>query len=166
MDKYFMRFFETEEEYKQAKPNLQYKTLSAIKETKNVYYNVDIHHPYAVIINGGEEVHIFEDGIIPINYFKNRTDISNVEIRSGINTISDCAFERCTSLNTITINGNISIIGDYAFSIGSSLHTINYYGNIEPMHSISFLGKSKPTINVTEDYEGEKFLRKTVNKVL
>lgn len=165
MDKYFMRFFETEEEYKNEKPNLQYKTLSAIKETKNVYYNVDIHNPYAVVINS-LEAHIFEDGIIPINYFKNRTDISNVEIRSGINTIGEYAFYRCTSLNTITINGNISNINDFAFSIGSSLHTINYYGNIEPMGNNSVFGKSKPTINVTEDYEGEEFCGKTVNKVL
>ena len=92
MDKYFMRCFETEEEYKNEKPNLQYKTLSAIKETKNVYYNVDIHNPYAVVINS-LEAHIFENGIVPPNCFNRRTDITSV-----------------------TINGDITQIGSYAFS--------------------------------------------------
>ena len=109
MDKYFMRFFETEEEYQSAKQDLQYKTLSAIKETKNVYYNVDIHNPYAVVINGGE-AHIFEDGIIPSYYFMDKSDITRVTINGDIFEISSSVFNGCEGF-TINYYGTVSPIG-------------------------------------------------------
>lgn len=152
-----MRRYNTETEYYNDIDNLHGDTLSAIIENNKVNYGVK---DTIVIINEGEEVHIFEDGIIPSYYFSGRTDISNVKIYNGINEIGAQAFYGCTSLEKIIIKGNLNAVGsDF---ISTSI-TIDYYGTTCVNGG---LGRINLTINVTKDYECDMFCSKSVNIVL
>lgn len=158
MAKNLMRIYNTETEYYNDIANLHGDTLSVIIENDKVNYSVK---DTRVIINGGEEVHIFEDGIIPSYYFSGRTDISNVEIYNGINEIDSYAFYNCSSLETIIIRGNLDAVGDYFISTSI---TIDYYGTTCVVGSF---GRGViPTINVTKDYECDMFCGIDVNIVL
>lgn len=158
MAKNLMRIYNTETEYYNDITNLHGDTLSVIIENDKVNYGVK---DTRVVINGGEEVHIFEDGIIPNSYFLGRTDITNVEICSSINEIGGKAFYGCTSLETIIIRGNLNTVGSNFISTSI---TIDYYGTT--CVNGSFSRSVKPTINVTKNYECDRFCTKTVNIVL
>lgn len=157
MAKNLMRIYNTETEYYNDIANLHGDTLSVIIENDKVNYSVK---DTRVIINGGEEVHIFEDGIIPFYYFSGRTDISNVEICSSINEIGAKAFYGCTSLEKIIIRGNLNAVGDNFISTSI---TIDYYG-ITCVNGV--ISRVNPTINVIKEYECDMFCGRTVNKVL
>lgn len=158
MAKNLMRIYNTETEYYNDIANLHGDTLSVIIENDKVNYGVK---DTRVIINGGEEVHIFEDGIIPGSYFGSRGDIVEVEICSGINEIGTQTFYGCSSLEKIIIRGNLNAVGSNFISTSI---TIDYYGTtcVDGRFGKSVI----PTINVTKDYECDRFCRKTVNIVL
>ena len=158
MAKNLMRIYNTETEYYNDIANLHGDTLSVIIENDKVNYSVK---DTRVIINGGEEVHIFEDGIIPNYYFRGRGDIVEVEICSGINEIGAQAFYGCTTLEAIIIRGNLNFIGSNSISVSI---TIDYYGTTCVVGSF---GRGViPTINVTKDYECDMFCGTDVNIVL
>jgi len=158
MAKNLMRRYNTETEYYNDIANLHGDTLSVIIENDKVNYGVK---DTRVIINGGEEVHIFEDGIIPQSYFQSRSDILEVEICSGINEIGAEAFYGCATLEKIIIRGNLDAVGsDF---ISTSI-TIDYYGTT--CVNGSFGRGVNPTINVTKNYECTSFCGRTVNIVL
>ena len=158
MAKNLMRRYNTETEYYNDIANLHGDTLSVIIENYKVNYGVK---DTRVVINGGEEVHIFEDGIIPNYYFRGRGDIVEVEICSGINEIGSYAFYGCSFLETIIIRGNLNVIGsDF---ISTSI-TIDYYGTT--CVNGSFGRGVNPTINVTKDYECIYFCGNDINRVL
>ena len=158
MAKNLMRRYNTETEYYNDITNLHGDTLSVIIENDKVNYGVK---DTRVVINGGEEVHIFEDGIIPFYYFSGRTDISNVEICSSINEIGAQAFYGCSSLEKIIIRGNLNAVGSNFISTSI---TIDYYGTT-CVNGVFGRGIN-PTINVTKDYECDRFCTTTVNIVL
>ena len=57
-------------------------------------------------------------------WFSFRTDITTVDIRNGVTTIGEDAFDGCNALTNISIPTSVTSIGDYAFSNCYSLSSI------------------------------------------
>ena len=57
-------------------------------------------------------------------WFSFRTDITTVDIRNGVTTIGEDAFDGCNALTNISIPTSVTSIGDFAFSSCTALTSI------------------------------------------
>lgn len=162
-----MKIYKTQEEYDNELCYIPSDTLSIVIENNKVNYGVNVHEGSGYFVKlDGEKIDI-GNNIIPLNYNCGNTDISFVEIGCGIDAIYDNAFANCTNLSNVTILGNISTICFNAFSRCENLHVFKYYGTEEPIYK---LGTFKTTlldvVQVTKDYEGERFCDLNIDRCL
>lgn len=90
----------------------------------------------------------------PYDLYINNQKITNVELLSGITSISDYAFANCSSLSSIDIPYGVSSIGDYAFCSCSNLTNATIPDTVTDIGEAAFkscTGLTKITIpdNVT-----------------
>ena len=78
-------------------------------------------------------------------WYKNRENIVNVVVTSGVTSIGNWAFRDCSSLTSITIPESVTSIGEYAFSGCSSLTNVTIPENVTSIGQYAFYGCSSLT---------------------
>ena len=84
-------------------------------------------------------------GSDPAPWYKNRKDIVNVVVTSGVTSIGDWAFRDCSSLTGITIPEGVTSIGIEAFRDCSSLSSITIPEGVTSIRPHTFSGCSSLT---------------------
>ena len=79
-------------------------------------------------------------GSDPAPWYKNRKDIVNVVVTSGVTSIGSLAFYSCRGLTSITIPDGVTSIGDLAFDSCSSLSSITIPDGVTRIGDWAFQG--------------------------
>ena len=125
---------------------------------------------YFVAVRDPEDVKHMEEIEIPYLYkfkpvvgieekaFSGCSNLKQITIPSGVETIGDYAFEGCESLESITIPDSVTSIGSYAFRYCYSLTNIKYRGTEAEWLAIikGYRWDGDPGIyTITYNYDGE-----------
>ena len=78
-------------------------------------------------------------------WYKNRENIVNAVVTSGVTSIGESAFSGCSSLTSITLPAGVTSIGYAAFSGCSSLSSITIPAGVTSIGSAAFYGCSSLT---------------------
>ena len=78
-------------------------------------------------------------------WFENRSSVKTVEIRSGVTSIGDWAFDYCSSLTSVFIPNSVASIGEFAFSRCSSLTSLTIPDSVTSIGSDAFSSCSSLT---------------------
>ncbi len=95
--------------------------------------------------------------------FNSCTSLTSIKLAKGLETIGVQAFACCSSLKELVIPSSVKYIGFMTFSYCSSLESITYHGLKNPAKAFLFssMGNSKsaeiPSIYVPNEYKSKRF---------
>ena len=93
----------------------------------NVKYKLDTSTGVLTIFGTGKMKDYLYGSVAP--WYSDSSSVKTVEIKSGVTSIGDYAFQYCGSLTSITIPDSVTSIGNSAFSDCDSLTSITVDGN-------------------------------------
>ena len=99
----------------------------------NVKYKLDTSTGVLTIFGTGKMKDYLYGSVAP--WYSDSSSVKTVEIKSGVTSIGDYAFQYCGSLTSITIPDSVTSIGNSAFSDCDSLTSITVDGNNQNYYS-------------------------------
>lgn len=112
----------------------------------NVTWKLDVNGRLTISGTGAMAVY---SGKKDVPWYGYRESVRSAEIKSGVTSISNCAFYECTNLKSVSIANSVVSIGDDAFAYAVALTGIQIPGNVESIGEFAFsycLGLTEVTL--------------------